>query len=73
MNDDDDADLIMLMEVLLDHESFHRSLAAGAQIYQLPPPLPSTIFIALTTVRNALNASNTHKKTCTDTHVNTYK
>ena len=37
-NDDDDADLIMLMEVLLDHESFHRSLAAGAQIYQLPFP-----------------------------------
>ena len=41
-NDDDDADLIMLMEVLLDHESFHRSLAAGAQIYQLPPlPFPA--------------------------------
>ena len=40
-NDDDDADLIMLMEVLLDHESFHRSLAAGAQIYQLPLPFPA--------------------------------
>ena len=55
-DDDDDEYFIMIMEVLLDHESFHCSLA-GAQIYQLP--LPHT-HCTLCTVYNTHSALYTH-------------
>ena len=64
-DNDDDVDFIMIMEVLLDHESFHCSLA-GAQIYQLPLPhthctLCTVYTLHLTLWRTAHGA----QRTCT--------